>query len=140
MCPLPRIRRYLATLSREHYSGSSPRPTGDLAGVATDDNLTTPDQEPDVPKSQVRKKKVYTPPAEMQQRPRASTRKPSPVWIPALAVTLIFAGIIYLVTYYLTQGFSDVKAFSALADLRYWNLGIGFGALIAALLLLSKWR
>jgi hypothetical protein len=62
------------------------------------------------------------------------------VWIPALAVTLIFAGIIWLVAYYLTQGFGDVSALSALAGIRYWNLGIGFGALIGALLLLSKWR
>jgi hypothetical protein len=93
-----------------------------------------------VPKSQVRKKKVYTPPAELQSRPRVSSRKPSPVWIPALAVTLIFAGIIWLVAYYLTQGFNDVAALSALAKLSYWNLGIGFGALVASLLLLSKWR
>ena len=56
-----------------------------------------------MPKSQVRKKKVYTPPAELQQRPTASSRKPSPVWVPALAVSLICAGIAWLVVYYLTQ-------------------------------------
>ena len=93
-----------------------------------------------MPKSQVRKKKVYTPPVELQARPRVNSNKPSPVWIPALAVTLIFAGIIWLVAYYLTQGFNDIEAFSALAKISYWNLGIGFGALVAALLLLSKWR
>jgi len=93
-----------------------------------------------VPKSQVRKKKVYTPPAELQPRPTASSKKPSPIWVPALAVTLIFAGIIWLVVYYLTQGFDDIAALSVLADLQYWNLAIGFGALVGALLLLSKWR
>ena len=94
-----------------------------------------------MPKSQVRKKKVYTLPAdESQQRARAISNKPSPVWIPATAVTLIFAGIIWLVAYYLTQGFGDISALHVLANLRYWNLGIGFGALIGALLLLSKWR
>ena len=46
-----------------------------------------------MPKSQVRKKKVYTPPAELQPRQQASSSKPSPVWVPALAVTLIFAGM-----------------------------------------------
>ena len=93
-----------------------------------------------MPKSQVRKKKVYTPPAELQPQQQASNRKPSPIWVPALAVALIFAGILWLVVYYLTQGFADISALSALYDLRYWNLAIGFGALVGALLLLSKWR
>ncbi|MBN1174512.1 MAG: cell division protein CrgA [Micromonosporaceae bacterium] len=93
-----------------------------------------------MPKSQVRKKKVYTPPAELQPKTAASSRKPSPVWVPALAVTLIFAGILWLVVYYLTQGFADIEAFSVLAEIQYWNLAIGFGALVASLLLLSKWR
>lgn len=93
-----------------------------------------------MPKSQVRKKKVYTPPTELQPRPKANTRKPSPVWIPALAVALIFAGILWLVVYYLTSGFGDIAALHVLESLRYWNLAIGFGALVGALLLLSKWR
>ncbi|MBT8224959.1 MAG: cell division protein CrgA [Dactylosporangium sp.] len=93
-----------------------------------------------MPKSQVRKKKVYTPPAELQPRAASSSRKPSPVWIPATALALIFLGILWLVVYYLTQGFADVPAFSALASLSYWNLAIGFGALVGALLLLSKWH
>lgn len=93
-----------------------------------------------MPKSQVRKKKVYTPPTELQQRPKASSKKPSPIWIPALAVALIFAGIGWLVVYYLTQGFRDITALTVLADLGYWNLAIGFGALIGSLALLSKWR
>lgn len=93
-----------------------------------------------MPKSQVRKKKVYTPPTELQVRPRADARKPSPMWVPVLAVTLIFAGIIWLVSYYLTSGFQDIAALSLLADLKFWNLAIGFGALVSALLVLSKWR
>lgn len=103
-------------------------------------SLTTPDQEPAVPKSQVRKKKVYTPPTELQPRPQGASSKPSPVWIPASALALICIGILWLVMYYLTQGFNDIEALSALAKIEYWNLAIGFGALVAALLLLSKWR
>jgi hypothetical protein len=59
-----------------------------------------------VPKSRVRKKKVYTPPAEL--RPTATTgvkrAKPSPQWVPGLAIGLIVAGIAWLVTYYMSQG------------------------------------
>lgn len=94
-----------------------------------------------MPKSTVRKKKVYTPPAELRPEETLSARrKPSPVWLPALAVTLIASGIAYLVVYYLTRGFVDVSWLSALAELEYWNLAIGFGALVASLALLSKWR
>lgn len=94
-----------------------------------------------MPKSSVRKKKVYTPPTELQPHPTvAAARRPSPVWVPALAVTLIVFGIGWLVVYYLTQGFADIPAATALFELQYWNLAIGFVPLIVSLLLLSKWR
>jgi hypothetical protein len=94
-----------------------------------------------VPKSTVRKKKVYTPPAELRpQETVAAKRRPSPVWVPILAVSFIVIGIGWLVAYYLTQGFFDVEAFSAVAKLQYWNLAIGFGFLVASLGVLSKWR
>lgn len=88
-----------------------------------------------MPKSSVRKKKVYTPPTELRQTASAAaSRKPSPVWLPALAVTLIVAGIGWLVVFYLAQGQYPVLSWG------YWNLAVGFGAMVAALGLLSKWR
>jgi hypothetical protein len=94
-----------------------------------------------VPKSTVRKKKIYTPPAELRPQTTAAARKPSPTWIPATAVGLVVFAIAYLVVYYLTSQFFDLgSSFSFLANLSYWNLGIGFGAMIGALLLFTKWR
>lgn len=94
-----------------------------------------------MPKSQVRKKKVYTPPAELRpQQTAAAARRPSPIWLPIVAVSLIVLGIAWLVIYYLTTGFVDVSAFEPLAKLGYWNLAIGFGCMVASLGLLSKWR
>ena len=94
-----------------------------------------------MPKSTVRKKKVYTPPAELRPQTTAAARKPSPTWVPATAVGLIVFAIAYLVVYYLSGQWFDLGAsFSFLADLEYWNLAIGFGAMIASLILLSKWR
>ena len=87
-----------------------------------------------MPKSNVRKKKVYTPPAELRPTQATTTKKPSPVWVPALAVSLIVVGIAWLVTFYLSQGQYPVYSW------RYWNLAIGFGAMVAALGVLSKWR
>jgi hypothetical protein len=94
-----------------------------------------------VPKSTVRKKKIYTPPAELRPQTTAAARKPSPTWVPATAVGLVAFAIVYLVVYYLTSQFFDLGThFSFLANLSYWNLAIGFGAMIAALLLFTKWR
>lgn len=94
-----------------------------------------------MPKSTVRKKKVYTPPPELRPQTTAAARKPSPTWVPATAVGLIVFAIAYLVVYYLSGQWFDLgTSFSFLADLEYWNLAIGFGAMIASLILLSKWR
>lgn len=89
-----------------------------------------------MPKSHVRKKKVYTPPADI--RPAGATtavsKKPSPVLLPVSAVTLIVLGITWLVVFYLSQGQYPVLSWG------YWNIAIGFGAMIAALGLLTRWR
>ena len=42
--------------------------------------------------------------------------------------------------FYLTTGFQDAPALSLLYKIGYWNLAIGFGAMVGALALLSKWR
>jgi hypothetical protein len=95
-----------------------------------------------MPKSSVRKKKVYTPPAELRpQATAAARRKPSPTWVPVTAVALIVFAIAWLVTYYLTSQWFDLgESFTFLQNLSYWNLAIGFGAMVIALGLLSKWR
>lgn len=87
-----------------------------------------------MPKSRVRKKKVYTAPAELRPKTPESSRQPSPVWVPAVAVGLIVIGIGWLVTFYLTEGLFPI------APLEYWNLAIGFACLVASLLVLSRWR
>jgi len=89
-----------------------------------------------VPKSHVRKKKVYTPPADVRPSAVAVTaaKKPSPMWLPITAVALIIFGITWLVVFYLSAGEYPVLSW------RYWNLAVGFGAMVAALGLLSRWR
>ncbi len=89
-----------------------------------------------MPKSHVRRKKVYTPPADI--RPTAVTaaaaKKPSPMWLPITAVALLVFGITWLVVFYLSAGEFPVLSWG------YWNLAVGFGAMVAALGLLSRWR
>jgi len=87
-----------------------------------------------VPKSEIRKKKVYTPPSDMLVPTSTSDKRPSPMWLPVTAVSLIVVGIGWLVLYYLSETLYPVQAWG------YWNLAVGFGAMVAALGLLSKWR
>jgi Cell division protein CrgA len=87
-----------------------------------------------VPKSQVRKKKVYTPPTDLRPSSTASAKKPSPMWLPATAVTLIVVGILWLVFYYLSSQKYPVASWG------YWNLAVGFGSMVASLILLARWR
>lgn len=89
-----------------------------------------------MPKSRVRKKKVYTPPTESNPAAmaRARSRRPSSRWVPIAALVLIVAGIAWLVTYYMTQGQYPVAAWT------YWNLAAGFGLLVVSLGVLTQWR
>lgn len=87
-----------------------------------------------MPKSQIRKKKVYTPPAEVRPTSEAARRKPSPPWLPITAVALIVFGILWLVIFYLSAGSYPVAAWG------YLNLVVGFGAMVGSLAILSKWR
>ncbi len=87
-----------------------------------------------MPKSRVRQKKIYTPPAELAPRPMSASRKPSPTWVPVTAVALIVVGIGWLVTFYLSEGTLPVGSW------QYWNLAIGFGAMVSALAVLARWR
>ncbi|QSB14754.1 cell division protein CrgA [Natronosporangium hydrolyticum] len=87
-----------------------------------------------MPKSTIRKKKVYTPPAEVRPASDATRRKPSPPWLPVSAVCMIVFGIAWLVVFYITTGDYPVAAWG------YWNLVIGFGAMVSSLAVLSRWR
>ena len=94
-----------------------------------------------MPKSQVRKKKIYTPPPDLRPKTAAATKKPSPTWVPVTGVGLIVFAIAWLVGYYLTTQWWDLPtSFQFLAHLGYWNLGIGFGAMVASLIMLTRWR
>jgi Uncharacterised protein family (UPF0233). len=54
--------------------------------------------------------------------------------VPASAVALIVAGILWLVVFYLSSGAYPVQAWG------YLNLAVGFGAMVSSLIVLSRWR
>jgi len=86
-----------------------------------------------MPKSTVRKKKVYTPPADL--RPSvAAAKQPSPSWVGFIAVALIVFGLAWLVTFYISDQRFPVESWG------FWNLGVGFAGLVSSLIVLSRWK
>jgi Cell division protein CrgA len=90
-----------------------------------------------VPKSKVRKKSVYTPPEGVlpSRTARARAAEPSPRWYAAVMVGLMLVGLLWIVVYYVA---GDKIPF--LVTLGPWNFAIGFGAMVAGLVMSMRWR
>ena len=89
-----------------------------------------------MPKSRVRKKSVYTPPeGVLESRAAARAVKPSPRWYAPLMVALMLIGLLWVVVYYVA---GDRIPF--MVDLGSWNFAVGFGFMIAGLVMSMRWR
>jgi hypothetical protein len=90
-----------------------------------------------VPKSKVRKKSAYTPPATVLQSQSGQPRvaPPSPRWYAPVMVALMLIGLLWIVTYYVA---GDRIPF--MVSLSAWNFAIGFGAMVAGLVMSMRWR
>jgi hypothetical protein len=83
-----------------------------------------------VPKSRVRKKPVYTPPADTKPKKRAV----SPVWLAPTMIASLVIGLVWISLYYVTSGNLPVKS------LLGWNLVIGFALIVAGVVLATRWQ
>jgi len=90
-----------------------------------------------VPKSKVRKKSVYTPPADVLPARGAAAKaaRPSPRWYAPLMVALMLIGLAWIVVYYVAGDKIPV-----MVSLGAWNFAIGFGAMVAGLIMSMRWR
>ena len=90
-----------------------------------------------MPKSKVRKKSVYTPPEGVLQSRGAQARaaQPSPRWWAPLMVALMVIGLLWIVVYYVAG-----DRIPLLVSLSAWNCAIGFGAMVAGLVMSMRWR
>jgi Cell division protein CrgA len=90
-----------------------------------------------VPKSKVRKKSVYTPPEGVlpSRAARARAAEPSPRWYAVLMVSLMLIGLLWIVVFYVA---GDRIGF--MVSLGSWNFAIGFGAMVAGLVMSMRWR
>jgi hypothetical protein len=88
-----------------------------------------------VPKSKVRKKSAYTPPEGVLQSGSARALKPSPRWYAPVMVGLMLIGLLWIVVFYVA---GDRIPF--MLSLNAWNFAIGFGAMVAGLIMSMRWR
>jgi Cell division protein CrgA len=84
-----------------------------------------------VPKSRVRKRPVYTPPAGAQSKKRAV----SPPWLVPAMVASLLLGLIWIALYYITQ--SNMPGLSSLGG---WNLVGGFALIVVGVVLATQWH
>ena len=89
-----------------------------------------------MPKSKVRKKDPAVPAALSSAAARPTrVAAPSPTWYPAVMAGVLILGLAYLVAYYLA---SDKISF--MGHLGAWNFAVGFGILVAGLVMAVRWR
>jgi hypothetical protein len=90
-----------------------------------------------VPKSKVRKKSAYTPPEGVRQSRAAQPKiaAPSPRWYVWLMIGLMLVGLLWIVVYYVAGDRIPV-----MVSLGAWNFAIGFGAMVAGLIMSMRWR
>jgi hypothetical protein len=90
-----------------------------------------------VPKSKVRKKSVYTPPENVLQSRSGQARaaQPSPRWYAPVMVALMLVGLLWIVVYYVAG-----EQIPFMVSLGAWNFAIGFGAMVAGLVMSMRWR
>ncbi len=91
-----------------------------------------------MPKSKVRKKSVYTPPEGVLQArsaEQARIAQPSPSWYVAQKVALLQVGLLWIVVYYIAGDEIPYKL-----SLSAWNFAIGFGLMVAGLVMSMRWR
>ena len=89
-----------------------------------------------MPKSKVRKKTAYTPPAgEGRSRTPVKVAGPThPVYI-AVMLGLMLLGLVWLVVNYIAG-----QQIPFMANLGNWNFAIGFALMIGGLLMTMRWR
>lgn len=60
--------------------------------------------------------------------------EPNPAWFVPVMCGLFILGILWIATFYITSGAYPIES------IRYWNIGIGMGLLLAGFAMATRWR
>ena len=82
-----------------------------------------------MPESKGRDKRAYTPP-----RKAAKPKVGNPAWFVPVMLSLMVLGLLWVVVFYITSQQYPVEA------LGRWNLGVGFGLMLAGFAMTTRWR
>lgn len=88
-----------------------------------------------MPKSKVRKKSVYTPPAEALGPAKVRVAGPSHPFYVAVMLGILLLGLLWLVVNYLA-----INKIPLLSELGNWNFLIGFVLILIGLGMTTRWR
>lgn len=88
-----------------------------------------------MPKSKVRNKSVYTPPAEALGPAKVRVAGPSHPFYVAVMLGIFLLGLLWLVVNYLAA-----DRIPLLSDLGNWNFMIGFVLISVGLWMTTRWR
>jgi len=83
-----------------------------------------------VPKSRIRKKSDYTPPAQATAVKLSSGRS----WIAPLMLALFLIGLVWIVVYYVTSAAWPIQA------IGNWNIVIGFAFIAGGFGVSTQWK
>ena len=83
-----------------------------------------------MPESKSRRRPAKAP----VQTPSAKTQQPNAVWFLPVMVTLMLLGLVWIITYYISDGEFPIP------NIRNWNIGIGFGIALAGFMMTTRWR
>ena len=82
-----------------------------------------------MPKSRLRRRSTFTPPAT-----RSSAKLPSPRWVAPLMVATFLIGLLWIVVFYVTRGDWPI------GEIGNWNLAVGFGFIAVGFGISTQWR
>ena len=82
-----------------------------------------------MPESKGRAKRAYTPPSKP-----AKAKVGNPPWFVPVMLTLMVVGLLWTAAYYISGQTYPIPAIGR------WNIGIGFGMMIAGFAMTTRWR
>ncbi|WP_445155717.1 cell division protein CrgA [Arthrobacter sp. Hor0625] len=83
-----------------------------------------------MPESKPRKRTARVAP----QASATQTYKPNPVWFKPVMFGLMILGLLWIITFYISEGTLPVQAWES------WNIVAGFGIAIVGFLMTTRWR
>lgn len=87
-----------------------------------------------MPKSRGREGAKQRAQSVSQTEPKTQSLPSNPSWFVPVMCALMIVGVVWVATFYITSGAWPI------ASIRYWNLGIGMGLIMAGFIMATRWR